>query len=261
MTSLPLVVAALAQLQGLDRVGERERLGVADPQPALGGQLGVGLVDGPGGRRALAAEADAGSAAAGSAMVTMREAVPPRSSIESGSAPLPAASYTASMPCGATSRTRSTRPSPYATRYRAQLAQEGVVRGGRGADDLGTPGHRELHADRAGHARRAVDQQGLALGQFEQAKDPLGGLARHRKGDGLLPGQLGRLAHDVGGQGVLGVRAGVGLPEHLVADREPGDTLAQFVDDARQLQARDRRERSPGTGAASSRCGSGSRPG
>src|SRR6266478_4637388 len=175
----------------------------------------------------------------GSAMVTMR-VLPPRSSIESGSAPLPAASKTAST--GAPSaRTRATRPSPYTTGVAPSDAKSAWLAALPVA--YGDAQARQLHGDAAHDASAAVDQQHLAALHGQRVEHAGGGLAGDRQRGGQLPREaLGLLGHDRGHR-QLGVGAALGQAEDLVAGGELGHAGADLVDHAGELDAEQRRQR------------------
>jgi hypothetical protein len=119
--------------------------------------------------------------------------------------------------------------------------------GAPGPDHLGAGPAGQLDRRRPDRAGRAVDDHRLPLGQLPVVEQglPRGQAGpRHRRGvdmvHGLwLPGQVAGLDGDV--LGGRRVPVGVGQPEHLVADGDPGRAYAQRGDHPGYLLAGDDR--------------------
>lgn len=126
----------------------------------------------------------------------------------------------------------------------AQVAQQLVLGGARGADHVRAAGLGDLHGQVADAAGRRVHQDPLTgrdPGRVDQRLP--GGQGRQRQCGRLHVVQRGRLAGEVPGGGghVLGVRAGLlreaGHPVHLVAHPVQGDARSDGLDGARDVPA------------------------
>ena len=125
---------------------------------------------------------------------------------------MPNRSVAAVTPSGASGRTRSASPAPYATGSAPSCPQEleGALRGG--PDHGGAGERRELHDEHADSARGAADQDGVAGPQVDRLQSGgrgeagYGKRARHLVADAIrrMKERLGRLGrrldhHEVGG--------------------------------------------------------------
>ena len=114
------------------------------------------------------------------------------------------------------------------------------------ADHRGSGVGGQLHGDRADAACGAGHHDVVARPERDRADHRIGRDSRHEQGAGRLPGDTGRLGHEVVriDHDELGLAGPViRPPEHLVTDREPGDAVAQLIHDAGQVAALPRRER------------------
>ena len=112
---------------------------------------------------------------------------------------------------------------------------------GRRPDDGDAPGGGELGGDGADAAARAEDQQRLAGLEVEMLQHAERGLADRDDGGRGLEGHPRGLGHRVVQKRVLGVPAGRGDAEDLVADRR-ARAFTGRVHDAGHVEARQNRE-------------------
>ena len=170
----------------------------------------------------------------------------------------PNRSMKASTPSGAACRSRSASPSPYSTGLDAVCAEPLGVTGGRDAQHPHTSQREELHRDTADSTGGRRDRHGLTCLRRNRVDRGVGRGADHVQRTGDLPTQLGRFVDQlvdrdvrVGGM----ARSLKAEPEHLVADGEIADPVADFDDDTGQVTALRRTGRWPGIARAARRCG------
>ena len=113
-----------------------------------------------------------------------------------------------------------------------------VVPGAGGADDARTAGDGQLDGGAADAPGRAVDEEGDPGADAELVQAARGGLQRARE-DGRVD-ETERLRHRRAARThpEFGCRATVGAPEDPLADGHVGDALADLVDDAGHVPAR-----------------------
>lgn len=143
----------------------------------------------------------------------------------------------------------------------AQLADEIQAAGRAGGINVSAPGLGDLHGDLSDAARAAMDQYllaGMDIGSIDQSfpgRDEHQGQGcrfTHAQCAGLWRDQL-CIDGDVFGQCTLSATNPTGHAEHFVANSEIDNAFAQLNDNARQVDAQDRRKRLPGM-ATRSRC-------
>ena len=130
-------------------------------------------------------------------------------------------------------------------RLGAERAQELVIGLAGGADDARAAGTGELHGRRPHPARGPVDEDRLVRHHAQKVECPHGRLGRRRQPGSLGPREPGGLAGVVIQQRVLGRAAAHGEAEHLIADGHVVDAVADLVNHAGHLLARDARKLDP----------------